>query len=82
MSQELTKKQIAEIKSLYTRHGRKKSPFCVVEGVRACEEIFTRVPELVEYVVISDDYHGKTPVPTNLICYSIKKSLFETIGNC
>lgn len=80
MSQELTKKQIAEIKSLYTRHGRKKSPFCVVEGVRACEEIFTRVPELVEYVVISDDYHGKTPVPTNLTCYSIKKSLFETIS--
>ena len=80
MNQELTKKQISEIKSLYTRHGRKKSPFCVVEGVRACEEIFNRVPELVEYVVISDDYHGKTLIPENLFCYTIKKSLFATIS--
>ncbi len=80
MNYELTKKQIAEIKSLYTKHGRKKSLFCVVEGVRACEEIFTRVPELVEYVVTCDSYHGKTPVPSQLKNYVVKSSLFTALS--
>lgn len=80
MNIELTKKQIAEIKSLYTKHGRKKSLFCVVEGVRGCEEIFNRMSHLVEYVVISDSYHGKTVVPSNLKCYVVKDSIFSSLS--
>lgn len=80
MNIELTKKQIAEIKSLYTKHGRKKSSFCVVEGVRGCEEIFNRMSHLVEYVVISDSYHGKTVVPSNLKCYVVKDSIFSSLS--
>lgn len=80
MNIELTKKQIAEIKSLYTKHGRKKSSFCVVEGVRGCEEIFNRMSHLVEYVVISDSYHGKTVVPSNLKSYVVKDSIFSSLS--
>ena len=80
MNIELTKKQIAEIKSLYTKHGRKKSSFCVVEGVRGCAEIFNRMSHLVEYVVISDSYHGKTVVPSNLKCYVVKDSIFSSLS--
>ena len=80
MNIELPKTQIAEIKSLYTKHGRKKSLFCVVEGVRGCEEIFNRMSHLVEYVVISDSYHGKTVVPSNLKCYVVKDSIFSSLS--
>ena len=80
MITELTKKQIAEIKSLYTKHGRKKSPFCVVEGVRACEEIFNRCRNLIEYVVISGDYHGRSNVPTDVKSFIVKNSLFNALA--
>lgn len=48
---ELTKKEIALIQALYTRHGRKKYPYCIVEGVRSCSEFFDRVPEMALFTV-------------------------------
>ncbi|MBR1966500.1 MAG: RNA methyltransferase [Lentisphaeria bacterium] len=48
---ELTKKEIALIQALYTRHGRKKYPYCIVEGVRSCSEFFARVPEMAFFSV-------------------------------
>ncbi|MFA6714392.1 MAG: RNA methyltransferase [Victivallales bacterium] len=47
----LTQKQKALIKSLYTRHGRRKTNLCICEGVRCCEEIFRTVPEKVKFTV-------------------------------
>ena len=47
----LPQKQKALIKSLYTRHGRKKSPLCVCEGVRCCQEALSAVPESVKFTV-------------------------------
>ena len=48
---ELTKKETALIQALYTRHGRKKHPYCIVEGVRSCTEFFARVPEMALFSV-------------------------------
>ncbi len=48
---ELTKKETALIQALYTRHGRKKYPYCIVEGVRSCGEFFARVPEMALFSV-------------------------------
>ena len=48
---ELTKKETALIQALYTRHGRKKYPYCIVEGVRSCTEFFARVPEMAFFSV-------------------------------
>lgn len=48
---ELTKKEISLIQALYTRHGRKKYPYCIVEGVRSCSEFFARVPEMALFSV-------------------------------
>ena len=50
----LTKKQIALIRSLYTRHGRKKSNLCICEGERCCSEIFSNLSNSVVLAVRSD----------------------------
>jgi RNA methyltransferase, TrmH family len=47
----LPQKQKALIKSLYTRHGRKKTSLCICEGVHCCEELLHAAPELVKFTV-------------------------------
>ena len=47
----LSQKQKALIKSLYSRHGRKKTSLCVCEGVRCCGELLLTTPELVRLTV-------------------------------
>ena len=47
----LPQKQKALIKSLYSRHGRKKTSLCLCEGVRCCEELLLAKPELVKFTV-------------------------------
>jgi len=47
----LPQKQKALIKSLYSRHGRKKTSLCLCEGVRCCEELLLAAPELVQFTV-------------------------------
>ena len=58
---ELTKKQVVLIRSLYTRHGRKKSNLCVCEGERCCVELFSARPDLVEFAVCSTDFDFTHP---------------------
>ncbi len=52
----LTNKQQSLIRSLYTRHGRKKSGCCICEGLRAVRELCDRRPELVDFLVVSDQF--------------------------
>ena len=47
----LPQKQKALIRSLYSRHGRKKKSLCICEGVRCCEELLSSAPELVNFTV-------------------------------
>ncbi len=52
---ELSKRRESLIKSLYTRHGRKKHDLCVCEGIRSCNDLFAARPDLVEFVIVSKD---------------------------
>jgi RNA methyltransferase, TrmH family len=57
----LSKKQIAMIRSLYTRHGRKKSNLCICEGERCCSELFTSRPDLVRLAVCTEGFEHHYP---------------------
>lgn len=52
---ELTHNQEKLIKSLFTRHGRKKHDMCICEGVRACSELLDAAPELVQLFLKSEN---------------------------
>jgi TrmH family RNA methyltransferase len=47
----LTRNQIALIKSLYTRHGRKKNNLCIVDGLRCCSDFLASGNELLELLI-------------------------------
>ena len=52
---ELTRKNETLIRTLHTRHGRKKSGLCVCEGLRAVDELMLRRPELVRFSVATEE---------------------------
>jgi TrmH family RNA methyltransferase len=56
----LSSKQKSLIKTLYTRHGRKKHELCVCEGVRCCRELVQLRPDLVNLAVCSEDFDTAT----------------------
>lgn len=56
----LSNKQKSLIKSLYTRHGRKKNELCVCEGMRCCKELVQLRPDLVNLAVCSEDFDTAT----------------------
>lgn len=43
------------IRTLRTRHGRKKSDACLCEGLRACRELIAKVPDLILFGVLRKD---------------------------
>jgi len=53
----LTKNQEKLIRSLYSRHGRKKYNMCICEGIRACGELISAAPDLLHFAVKSDEIH-------------------------
>ena len=72
---ELTRKLETLLRSLYTRHGRRKSGYCVCEGVRAVGELFARRPELVRFTVATERGLAEYgPVSGDL--YSLSESRF------
>ena len=54
MSTILTRKQESLIRSLGTRHGRRESGFCLVEGVRTAREAVLLRPDLVELCILRE----------------------------
>ena len=54
MSTILTRKQESLIRSLGTRHGRRESGFCLVEGVRTAREAVILRPDLVELCILRE----------------------------
>jgi TrmH family RNA methyltransferase len=61
MPGELSKAREALIKSLYTRHGRKKSGLCLCEGRRCCGEVLAACPDLIEFAVCREELAGEYP---------------------
>ncbi len=60
---ELARKTEALIRSLHTRHGRRKSGLCVCEGVRAVGELAMRCPGLVRFTVVTPEAEPDFPLP-------------------
>lgn len=60
---EMSRQQQALVRSLYTRHGRKKHGMCVCEGMRAAGELFARRPELLEFTLVTAEAAAKLTIP-------------------
>jgi TrmH family RNA methyltransferase len=57
----LTKHQEALIKSLYTRHGRKKSNLALCEGKRSVADLLQFRPELIKFIVVAETAQKQLP---------------------
>ncbi|MFZ2657418.1 MAG: RNA methyltransferase [Victivallales bacterium] len=74
----LANKHKALIKSLYTRHGRKKHDLCVCEGLRCCRELLALRPELVSLPVCSEDFDVSSL--GNVTFEKISRSEFDSLS--
>lgn len=70
---ELTRKQESLIRSLSTRHGRRKTGLCVCEGVRAAGELFLHAPELVRFTVATEAAAAALEIPGEIHLVPEKK---------
>ncbi|WP_294481319.1 RNA methyltransferase [uncultured Victivallis sp.] len=59
----LTRRQESLIRSLYTRHGRRKAKCCVCEGLRAARELYTLRPDLVRFTVATEAGSNALAIP-------------------
>ncbi len=68
----LSKKQEKLIRSLHTRHGCKKHDSCVCEGLRCCSELFEARPDLVEFVVCSENFTSTIAIAEPFFCVPVR----------
>lgn len=59
----LTKRQASLIASLRSRHGRKDSGLCLCDGLRACSEVIALRPDLLDLIVIREDFRAELEYP-------------------
>ena len=55
MSEFLSKKEIALLKAVQTRHGRKKHNLCIAEGIRCCGDVALVAKDLIKLAVKRED---------------------------
>lgn len=60
---ELTRKTESLIRSLHTRHGRRKAKLCVCEGLRATGELYSRRPDLLRFTVVTEAAKQEIAIP-------------------
>lgn len=80
MSSVLSRNQEALIKSLYTRHGRKKHNLCICEGVRCCSEFLNSAPALMEFAVCSENF-DISKLPQGITPTEITEKDFRTLSS-
>ena len=73
---ELSRANRALLRSLYTRHGRKKSGCCVVEGPRAVSELIAAAPGLIRFLIHTDDVPPAVDAP----CIPVTESEFHELS--
>ncbi|MEG2076864.1 MAG: RNA methyltransferase [Victivallaceae bacterium] len=66
----MSKRQSALLRTLQSRHGRKRSEFCRCEGVRCCSEVYARNPELVCFSVATAERAAELAIPGELVLLS------------
>ena len=79
MSEQLTKRQVKLIKSLYTRQGRKKYNSFIAEGLRCCEDAYALAPQLIELAVCSELFSEQEQFAT-LSFITVSESQFRSIS--
>lgn len=81
---DISKKELALLRSLSTRGGRKRSGCCRCEGVRAVGELLSKAPELVRFVAGTPrgfEAFGSTPGNARLISEEILSEITETVNS-
>lgn len=73
----LSRAQQSLLRSLYTRHGRKKNGLCVAEGVRAVGELCAAMPDAVEFFVCQT---GVRPPVDCAPVYEVSESVFSALS--
>ena len=61
----LTKRQASLIAALRSRHGRRDSNLCLCDGLRACSEVIALRPDLLDLIVIREDFHAEIEYPVD-----------------
>ena len=61
----LTKRQASLIAALRSRHGRKDSGLCLCDGLRACSEVIELRPDLLDLIVIREDFQAEIKYPVD-----------------
>lgn len=59
----LTKRQESMILALSSRHGRRKSEFCLCDGLRSSSEILSLRPDLIEFIILRKGVNFKLEYP-------------------
>ena len=63
----LTRRQEALLRSLFSRHGRRKSGCCVAEVLRCCQESFHAVPESTLFTLVTPEVRKLIEIPGEVV---------------
>lgn len=79
----LTKRQASLIASLRSRHGRKDSGLCLCDGLRACSEVIALRPDLLDLIVIREDFRAEIEYPIEPVILSAQEfdKLAQTVNS-
>ncbi|MBR7103741.1 MAG: RNA methyltransferase [Lentisphaeria bacterium] len=81
---EISKKELALLRSLSTRGGRKHSGCCRCEGVRAVGELLSKAPQLVKFIAGSPrgfEAFKSVPEKSRLISDELLSTVTETVNS-
>lgn len=79
----LTKRQASLIAALRSRHGRKDTGLCLCDGLRACSEVIALRPDLLDLIVIREDFSADIAYPIDPVILSAQEfeKLTQTVNS-
>ena len=79
----LTKRQASLIAALRSRHGRKDSGLCLCDGLRACSEVIALRPDLLDLIVIREDFQAEIKYPVDPVILPVQDfdKLTQTVNS-
>lgn len=76
---ELSRRELALMRALLTRGGRKKSGCCRCEGLRSVRELLAFYPEKVQFIAVKENFSGVLDCSPELL-RTVPEKLFEEIS--
>lgn len=74
----LTRRQETLLRSLFSRHGRRKSGCCVAEGLRCCGEAFRAAPERAVFTLVTPEARRLIDIPGEVV--EVAQDEFDRYG--